>query len=519
MAPLSSDKLGVFSESTLMVPPELVVADEGGALLSVECPLDGSALPPVPRTSPQQVSAAVVRARAAQKTWAAAPPRHRACVASKFAKLVYRHQEHLLDLIQLETGKNRASAYEEIADAVQWANYLAANAARILSPKRLPGAVPVLTKAQERHVPVGVVGVITPWNYPLTLPATDALPALLAGNAVILKPDSATPHTGIAVAALLREAGVPADLLQVVLGAGSVIGTALIEAADYIMFTGSTKTGRQVAAECAQRLVGFSAELGGKNPLLVLSDADIDRAVRGAAHACFSNTGQLCIATERLYVHADVWDQFVPAFAQQVSELQLGAGLDWQVDVGSLANAKQLQKIQGQLEDAISRGARVLVGGKARSDLGPYFFEPTVLVDVPPEAEVYSEETFGPLVSLYRVENDQEAIAAANASPYGLNASVWSRHKGWWAARQIHAGTVNINEGYMAAWATYAGPMGGMGISGTGRRHGAQGVLKYTEAQIIAQQRLLPMSGPKGMSNRDWVRVMNLALQVLRYRG
>ena len=516
---LPSDKLRVFSESTLVIPPDLVVADEGGALMGVECPFDGSSLPSVPRTSPQQIGAAVDRARVAQKAWATTSLRERAHVASRFAKLVYQHQEHLLDLVQLETGKNRASAYEEIADAVQWANYLAANAARILSPKRLPGALPVLTKAEERRVPIGVVGVITPWNYPLTLPATDTLPALLAGNAVILKPDSATPHTGIAVAALLRRAGIPADLLQVVLGAGSVIGTALIEASDYIMFTGSTKTGRQVAAECAQRLVGFSAELGGKNPLLVLSDADIDRAVRGAVHACFSNTGQLCIAIERLYIHADVWGRFVPAFVQHVSELQLGAGLDWQADVGSLASAKQLQKIQDQLEDAVGRGARVLVGGKARPDLGPYFFEPTVLVDVPPEAEVYSEETFGPLVSLYRVESDQEAIAAANASPYGLNASVWSRRKGWWAARQIHAGTVNINEGYAAAWATYAGPMGGMGISGSGRRHGSQGVLKYTEAQTVAQQRLLPLSGPKGMSSRDWVQVMNLALQVLRFRG
>ena len=512
-----SDYASVLGQSAISPPPGLVVSG-GDQTLAVECPFDGSALPPVPLTDTAEVGVAAERARVAQTRWAGTSPARRARVARRFAELVETNQDDLLNLVQLETGKNRASAFEEIADTVGWANYLAAHAARVLAPRRVAGALPVLTRTVERHVPIGVVGVITPWNYPLTLPATDVLPALMAGNAVVLKPDSATPHTGIAVAALLRQAGVPADVLQVVIGAGSVVGSALIESSDYIMFTGSTATGRKVAAECGRRLIGFSAELGGKNPLLVLEDADLKRAVPGAVSACFSNTGQLCVATERLYVHTDRWDDFVPALVEQVANLQVAPGLGWGPDMGSLASEKQLRKIQSQLADAVSRGAKVLAGGRARPDLGPYFFEPTVVTNVPAEAEMFGEETFGPLVALYPVGSDQEAVAKANASPYGLNASVWSRRRGAQAARQIRTGTVNINAGYEAAWASYGGPMGGMGISGVGRRHASQGILKYTQAQTVAQQRFLPLSGPLGMSHRDWARVTRWVLRLSRFR-
>ena len=296
------------------------------------------------------------------------------------------------------------------------------------------------------------------------------------------------------------------------------MGGALVDSADFIMFTGSTATGRKLAAKCGERLIGFSGELGGKNPLLVLEDADLDRAVPGAVNACFSNTGQLCVATERLYVHANRWDDFVPAFIVQVEDMKVAPGLGWEPDMGSLASATQLEKIQGQLEGAVSLGAKVLTGGKARPDLGPYFFEPTVLVDVPPEAELFAEESFGPVVALYRADSDEEAIAKANASPYGLNASVWSRRHGVKLARQIRTGTVNVNAGYEATWASYGGPMGGMGISGVGRRHSSQGILKYTQAQTVAQQRLLPLSGPIGMSHRTWARIADVALRLSRFR-
>ncbi len=499
------------------VPPGLIVSGPDSGQMAVECPWDGSPLDPVSRSTPELVEQAAKRARVAQETWRDVPLRQRAKVAERFADLVLRNREKLLDLIQLETGKNRSSAFEEVLDVIQWSNYLAANAPRILGERRVAGAIPALTRTVVRYQPQGLVGVITPWNYPMTLPATDVLPALIAGNAVILKPDSATPHTGIAVASLLVEAGVPRGVLQVVLGSGATIGTALIEQADFMMFTGSTQTGRTVATECAERLISLSAELGGKNPLLVLSDADLKKAVPGTVHASFSNTGQLCIAIERIYVHEKLWDQFVPAFVEQVSALKVGSGYDWEIDMGTLTNAQQLRKLESQVRDAVSKGARVLTGGRARPDLGPYFFEPTVLVDVPADAEIFAEETFGPAVAIYRVSSDAEALAAANDSAYGLNASVWSEHQGTEIARQLRTGTVNVNAGYAAAWASYAAPMGGMGISGLGRRHGSAGILKYAQAQTIAQQRLMPLHAKAGQDPHRWAEVMTTAARWLKY--
>lgn len=478
-------------------------------------PFDGTVAGEAPLTSPGQLEHAFATAAEAQHGWQDVPLKDRAAVIERFAGMLLGHRDEMLDIIQLENGKNRASALEEFSDTVLWAHYVARRGPRVLAERRREGAFPVLTRTTETHPPKGVVGIISPWNYPLTLPIGDALPALMAGNGVVLKPDSETPLTAGLALRLLREAGLPADLMQIVVGPGRDLGPSIVEHSDFLMFTGSSATGRTLAAQCAERLIGFSAELGGKNPLLVLEDADVARAAAGAVHAAFSNSGQLCISIERMYVHQNVWDRFVPAFLGRVAAMKLAAGTGWDADMGSLINAHQLQVVGDVVDDARSKGATVLAGGRARPDLGPCFYEPTVLTDVAPGMRAYADETFGPVVSLYRVSSDEEAVRAANDSEYGLNASVWSRRRGQWAAHRLRTGTVNINEGYAAAWASHDAPMGGMGLSGIGRRHGTEGILKYTEPRTIAQQSLVPVAGPPFLSHRAWAGVLTSAVKML----
>lgn len=466
--------------------------------------------------TPDDVREAFRRAAATQPAWAALPVRTRAAIVDRFSRLLLARRDEALDLIQHETGKNRASAMEEFTDTVLYAHHVARTAPALLRERRRQGAFPVLTHTVERRVPKGVVGIITPWNYPLTLPASDSVPALVAGNTVVLKPDSLTPRSAEFTLSLLREAGLPDGVMQIVHGPGSQLGEVIVENSGFVMFTGSTRVGRILAEQCARRLVGFSAELGGKNPLLVLEDADVSRAAAGAVNAAFSNSGQLCVSVERIYVHSALWDEFVPEFVDRVKAMSLGAGTDWEADMGSLVSEAQLRTVADHVDDARSKGASVLAGGTARPDLGPLLYEPTVLTDVDPSMTVYAEETFGPVVSLYRVDSDAKAVLAANASDYGLNASVWSRRRGPVIARRLAAGTVNINEGYAATWASYGAPMGGMKASGMGRRHGAEGILKYTEAQTIATQRLIPTSGPVSLSHHQWANLLTTSAHVLR---
>jgi succinate-semialdehyde dehydrogenase/glutarate-semialdehyde dehydrogenase len=362
------------------------------------------------------------------------------------------------------------------------------------------------------------VGVISPWNYPLTLGISDALPALVAGNAVLTKPDDSTPFSALWAVQLLEEAGLPPGLVQVVTGPGSELGTPIIEQSDYLMFTGSTGTGRNVAKQAAERLIDCSMELGGKNALLVLDDADIGKAVAGAVRAAFSNAGQLCISIERIYVVKPLWDEFVREFVRATKALKLSGGLDYSADMGSLISEKQLKTVTEHVEDAKAKGATVLAGGRARPDLGPYFYEPTILTGVREGTTAYADETFGPVVSLYPVETEQEAIAKANDSSYGLNFAVWTSDpaRGRRVATQLQAGTVNINGAYAATWASVDAPMGGMKDSGLGRRHGEHGILKYTESQTIATERLLPVGAPNGVRGDIYARLMTNGLRLLR---
>jgi succinate-semialdehyde dehydrogenase/glutarate-semialdehyde dehydrogenase len=400
-------------------------------------------------------------------------------------------------------------------DAARAVRVFAGRAPGLLRPRRRGGAIPVLTRTFEHHRPLGVVGIINAWNYPFNLPASDGAEALLAGNAVLLKPDSQTPFTALLLAELLAEAGLPDGLFQVLPGSGAELGPALVAGVDHLMFTGSTATGRKLAVACAERLIGFSGELGGKNPLLVLDDADLATAAAGTAHGAFANTGQVCVGIERAYVHTAVYDEFVERLVARVGALRLGVGYDWKLDVGSLSSARQLRSVSAHVADAVAKGATVLAGGHARPDLGPYCYEPTVLTGVTEDMALCREETFGPVLAVYRVDTVDEAVARANDSAYGLNASVWSARRGPEVAALLRTGTVNVNEGYAATWGSHAAPMGGMGESGMGRRHGDHGLLKYTEPQTVSVQRLHRIAPPAKLGNEGFAAVLTAAIRIL----
>lgn len=493
-------------------------ARTGEAAIEVTSPVTGEVVGIVPACGAEDVELAVARSRAAQRDWARWPARRRARVLLRFHDLLLARQREVLDLLQLESGKSRLNAFEEVVATATTARYYGKRAAAHLRARRRGGAMPGLTRTVEHHLPVGVCGFITPWNYPLTMGVTDALAALVAGNGVVVKPDAQTPLSALWGFELLEQAGLPPGLAQVVTGDGPLVGGALVEQVDFLMFTGSTAVGRTLAARCGERLIGCSLELGGKNALLVLPDAGVERAVKGTVSGAFGNAGQLCIAVERSYVHRSLYEGYLKRLAERVGRLRLGGGLDWTADVGSMISAAQLETTAAHLRDAVDKGASVVAGGRARPDVGPLFFEPTVLVGVTPDMACHAGETFGPLLEVYPYDDLDEALERINDSDYGLNAAIYSRDVAGARAiaNRIRAGTVNVNEVYAAAFGSIDAPMGGMRQSGMGRRHGAQGILKYTEAQTVATQSLLPLTPDAGTPGAPYAKLMTAGLRALR---
>ena len=496
-----------------------VQSSNQGVYTEITNVMTGEPLGRVAHCIPADVTAAASRARMIQQEWASRPVADRAAVMLRFHDLVLARQDTILDLIQLENGKARKHAFEEILDVCVVSRYYAHTAESYLEPKRRQGVQLMLTEVWEHRLPKGLVGVISPWNYPLTLGISDALPAIVAGNAILAKPDEHTPFSALWAVEILEEAGMPAGLVQIVTGPGSELGTSVIEESDFLMFTGSTSVGRRVAAQSANRLIDYSMELGGKNALLVLADVDVKKAVEGAVRAAFSNTGQLCISIERIYIPRDLWSDFVPQFVAATESMKLAAALDYSADMGSLISQHQLDTINTHVQDAVAKGATLLTGGQHRPDLGPFFYEPTILSDVTEDMTVFANETFGPVVSLYAVDSEDEAVEKANASNYGLNFSVWTSDpdRGHRIGTRLQAGTINVNDAYAAAWASVDAPMGGMKDSGVGRRHGEHGILKYTEAQTIAIERIIPVGDPAWLSPDPYAAAMTGALRLLRH--
>ncbi|MEM1127029.1 MAG: succinic semialdehyde dehydrogenase [Bacteroidota bacterium] len=485
----------------------------------VQAPFDGTLVGTVPRCTEADVAWAFRRAREAQAAWAAQPVRQRAAVLLRLHDLILKAQASVLNVIQAEAGKARIHGFEEIIEVALSARHYGLRAPRLLRTQRRRGLVPGLTAVREHRVPTGVVGLIAPWNYPLAMTISDALPALVAGNAVVVKPAEETPFTALLGKHLLREAGVPPEVFQVVTGLGEQLGPSIIREADVVAFTGSSETGRLIGEQAGAQLTKCSLELGGKNALLVLDDADLAVTADGAVRACFANAGQLCVATERLYVPRAHYDAFLTLFKQRTEALRLSSAFTYTADIGSLISADQFAKVHAHVTDAVARGATVVTGGHPRPDLGPYFYAPTVLTDVTPAMRVAQEETFGPVVSVYPYDTLEAALEAINDTPFGLNASIWTRRpsRGQAVAARVQCGTVNVNDGYSAAYASVDAPMGGMKTSGLGRRHGAEGLLKFTEAQTVAVQRGLPLAPPPGVSVSLFTRGVTAGLRLVRH--
>jgi succinate-semialdehyde dehydrogenase / glutarate-semialdehyde dehydrogenase len=482
-------------------------------------PVNAQPLARIPQSGAEDVAEAFARARRAQGAWAGTSLDQRAELMLRLHDLLLDREAEITDLVCWESGKARKHAFTEAMHVAMTARYYARTAHRHLGKQRRLGAVPGLTRTEVNRVPKGVVAIISPWNYPFTMAVSDGLPALMAGNAVVIKPDAQTMLSALLAAQMIEEAGFPEDLWQVVAGPGPELGGPMIEHADYVCFTGSTATGRIIARQCADRLIDCSLELGGKNPMLVLRDADVDRAAEGAVRAAFSSAGQLCVSLERLFVADQVYDRFVERFVERTEAMRLEVGLGWESDMGSLISEEQLDTVVAHVEDARAEGARILTGGRARPDIAPYYYEPTILEGVSPDMTCFGDETFGPVMSLYRFADEADAIARANAGIYGLNAAVYSRNvpHAREVARQIRCGSVNINEAFAASFASMDAPMGGMRQSGLGRRQGAEGIHRYTDVQTIASQRLMPVASPRfGLSYASFARLMHAELRLMR---
>jgi acyl-CoA reductase-like NAD-dependent aldehyde dehydrogenase len=446
----------------------------------------------------KEVREAVERARAAQPAWATCEMRKRIAVLREFQRLLHERKSEVAEAITREAGKPAAEALTtEVLVVLDVARFLIDNAYRLLRDEPVPhgNVAAKLKRGYLVREPYGVVGIISPWNYPFSIPAGEALAALVAGNAVVLKPSELTSLVALELASLLYAAGVPKDAFQVVVGDGST-GAALVHAAiDKLAFTGSVATGKRIAASASERLLPVVLELGGKDPMIVLDDTDIDVASSAAVWGAFMNGGQTCLSVERCYVHRRLYEAFLAACVQKTRKLRVGNGMDSEIDVGPMINERQLRIVEVHVDDAVRLGARVLVGGGRLREFGANFFAPTVLADVSHEMRIMREETFGPVLPAMAFDSGEEALRLANDSEFGLAASVWTRDgaRGERLARRIQAGTVMVND-VISCFGISEAPHGGVKASGWGRTHGRMGLdemvrTKYVDVDLVPRMK------------------------------
>ncbi len=441
-----------------------------------------------------EIGTAAAKARAAQARWAAEPVASRLRVIRRFQQLVCEQKDAIAAVITREAGKPLVEAIAtEVLVVLDTTKFLLDNVPGFLRPEPVAHANPVmkLKRGLLCREPYGVIGIISPWNYPFSLPAVQALTALATGNAVVLKPSEFTPYSSLELARLLREAGLDPDLLQVVTGEGAT-GAALLEAPiDKLIFTGSVATGKRVAQAAAARLLPVVLELGGKDPMIVLEGADIDVASSAAVWGAFMNAGQTCLSVERCYVHESICDAFLKTCVEKTAKLRLGAGTDPATDVGPMIHGRQLRIVQDHVNDAVARGARLMAGGKPVPELGANFFAPTILAGVDHSMAIMREETFGPVLAVRSFKTEDEAVNLANDSEFGLAASIWTanRARGEALARRINAGTVMVND-LIACFGISEAPHGGIKASGIGRTHGRFGLEEMVWPKYVDSDRL-----------------------------